>query len=207
MLELFTRAGIVAWPLGLCSVLAVGIMLERAFTLGRIQRLEDRAFTVLRAAFQAGDAEAADDPRIAPAPIARVMEAARSVGGGNADAVLSAIEVAVASQRLRLRRYLSTLATIGSTAPFIGLFGTVLGVMRAFQEMSRSSLSGETMAAGISEALSATALGLLVAIPSVMAYNYFLNRVQGILVRIQGHVAALVPIMEGTPSETPSAQN
>jgi len=195
MLELFTRAGIVAWPLGLCSVLAVGIMLERAFTLGRIQRLEDRAFTVLRAAFQSGDVEAAEDPRIAPAPVARVVDAARSVGAGNSDAALSAIEVAVASQRLRLRRYLSTLATIGSTAPFIGLFGTVLGVMRAFQEMSRSALSGETMAAGISEALSATALGLLVAIPSVMAYNYFLNRVQGLLVRIQGHVAALVPMM------------
>ena len=72
-------------------------------------------------------------------------------------------------QRLRLRKYLGTLATIGSTAPFIGLFGTVLGVMAAFQAMSKSGLSGETMAAGISEALSATALGLLVAIPAVMA--------------------------------------
>jgi biopolymer transport protein ExbB/TolQ len=109
--------------------------------------------------------------------------------------IQQAADIALSLQRLRLRRYLGTLATIGSTAPFIGLFGTVLGVMVAFQGMSRSGLSGEMMAAGISEALSATAVGLLVAVPSVIAYNYFLGRVQALLLHIQGHVARLAPLL------------
>jgi biopolymer transport protein ExbB len=98
-------------------------------------------------------------------------------------------------QRLRLRRYLGTLATIGSIAPFIGLFGTVLGVIAAFQGMSHAGLSNEAMAGGISEALSATALGLLVAIPSVIAYNFLVGRVQAMLLPIQGHVALLTPLV------------
>jgi biopolymer transport protein ExbB/biopolymer transport protein TolQ len=71
--------------------------------------------------------------------------------------------------------------------------------MQAFQSMSRSGLSGEGMAAGISEALSATALGLLVAIPAVMAYNFLLGRVQGLLLQVQGHVARLTPLLEDRP--------
>ena len=92
--------------------------------------------------------------------------------------VQQAAEIALSMQRLRLRRYLGTLAAIGSTAPFIGLFGTVIGIMQAFYGMSQRGLSGELMAGGISEAPSATALGLIVAVPSVMAYNYFVGRVQ-----------------------------
>jgi biopolymer transport protein ExbB/TolQ len=116
--------------------------------------------------------------------------------GATKEGIFEATDIALSLQRLRLRRFLGTLATIGSTAPFIGLFGTVLGVMAAFQAMSKSGLSGETMAAGISEALSATAVGLLVAIPSVMAYNFYLGRVQSLMLIIQGHVARLIPQIE-----------
>jgi biopolymer transport protein TolQ len=121
--------------------------------------------------------------------------------GASNHSLQQAADIALSMQRLRLRRYLGTLATIGSTAPFIGLFGTVLGIMQAFYGMSQGGgLSGERMAAGISEALSATALGLLVAVPSVIAYNYFLGRVQGLLLHVQGHVARLVPMLHGAPS-------
>ena len=188
MLELFQHAGIVAWPLGLCSVLALGIILERAFTLARIAKLETEACNALQTARSEGE-------RFAAAPVARVIAALSSAKGGGEDSALQVIDIAVAQQRLRLRRYLGTLATIGSTAPFIGLFGTVLGVMAAFQGMSKRGLSGETMAAGISEALSATALGLLVAIPSVMAYNYYVGRVQTLMLQIQADVARLRPLL------------
>ena len=113
-----------------------------------------------------------------------------------------AAEIALSLQRLRFRRYLGTLATVGSTSPFIGLFGTVIGVMRAFQAMSQSSLSGEAMAAGISEALSATALGLLVAIPAVIAYNFFTGQVQGLMLQVHGHVAQLAPMLHALPRAT-----
>jgi biopolymer transport protein ExbB/TolQ len=191
MLELFQRGGFAAYPLAVCSVLAVGIMLERLYTLGRLKRAEAKAFQYLKGVFASGHEPNLGNREIVGAPITEVLHAVGRIGNEEGSSQ-SAVEIALAGQRLRLRRYLSTLATIGSTAPFIGLFGTVLGVMRAFQEMSRSSLSGEAMAAGISEALSATALGLMVAIPSVIAYNFLLNKVQAMLLDIQFHAAELV---------------
>jgi biopolymer transport protein TolQ len=71
------------------------------------------------------------------------------------------------------------LATVGSTSPFIGLFGTVVGIMASFQEIGlRGSASLATVAPGIAEALVATAAGLVAAIPAVIAYNYFSNRIR-----------------------------
>jgi biopolymer transport protein ExbB len=207
MLELFLDAGWVSYPLGLCSILALGILLERAYALARLRQLEDRAFAELNLALQAGPAEDGEgipppsDPRLASAPVYRVLDALQPLlHRAGEETLLQAGDIALSLQRLRLRRYLSTLATIGSMAPFIGLFGTVLGVMTAFEGMSKSGLSNETMAAGISEALSATALGLLVAIPSVVAYNYFVGRVQAFVLHIHGHVARLVPLLRQAPA-------
>lgn len=201
MLELFLKAGWVAWPLGICSVLSVAVILERLYTLGRLRSLEERAFMILQLALENGDDSALRDPQIAAAPVAQVMDSLSEMRGASEDSLQTAAEISISMQRLRLRRYLGTLATVGSTAPFIGLFGTVLGVMRAFQAMSQSTLSGEAMAAGISEALSATALGLLVAIPAVMAYNYFTGQVQGAVLQIHGHVARLAPLLKNPSRE------
>jgi|SRR5579872_5335395 len=200
MLDLFRHAGWVAWPLGFYSVLGLGIILERIFTLARLRRSEERAFTILLRALETGDESVLHDPQVAGAPVSDVLKALTDLRGGGAEALDRAAEVAIAVQRLRLRRYLGTLATIGSTAPFIGLFGTVIGVLVAFQTMSRSGQSGEAMAAGISEALSATALGLLVAIPSFIAYNMLLGRIQPLLLTVQGHVARLMPLLLAPPS-------
>jgi biopolymer transport protein TolQ len=135
-----------------------------------------------------------------------VVGALAGLRGQEPEAIREAAEIALALQRLRFRRYLGTLATIGSNAPFIGLFGTVLGVMTAFQAMSKSGMTSENMAAGISEALSATALGLLVAIPSVVAYNYFLGRVNALMLHLQGHVARLTPLIGAAERERPLAR-
>lgn len=79
----------------------------------------------------------------------------------------------------RLERRLISLATLGNISPFVGLFGTVIGVMRAFEAISRTGSGGlGTVSAGIAEALVATAAGLFVAIPAVTAYNYFVSRVK-----------------------------
>jgi biopolymer transport protein ExbB/biopolymer transport protein TolQ len=76
-----------------------------------------------------------------------------------------------------LKENLGALATIGATAPFVGLFGTVLGIMHAFQKMATSGGGIASVSAGIAEALITTAIGLFVAIPAVWAYNYFQNRI------------------------------
>lgn len=85
-----------------------------------------------------------------------------------------AAERAIERQAARLERGLTTLGTLGSVAPFVGLFGTVLGVIRAFKGLSGIGDAGAgALAVGIAEALVTTAMGLLVAIPAVVAYNYF----------------------------------
>jgi biopolymer transport protein ExbB len=87
-----------------------------------------------------------------------------------------------ANIKLQLEKRLGILATFGNNAPFIGLFGTVLGVINAFHSLGdENSLGVATIMGGISEALVATATGLFVAIPSVMAYNYFVRRIKMIL--------------------------
>jgi len=202
MLDLFRHAGWVAWPLGFYAVLSLGVMLERLFVLTWLSQQEDHAFAVIEATVgrSAKHGEKLDeavlrDPQVAAAPVSQVLVTLYPLSGSDSETIMQVADMAVGMQRLRLRRYLNTLATIGSTAPFIGLFGTVLGVMSAFQAMSRSGLSGETMAAGISEALSATALGLLVAIPSVIMYNFLVGRVQAMMLPIHGHVARLTPLI------------
>lgn len=87
-----------------------------------------------------------------------------------------------AMEKPRLERSLGFLATVGSNGPYIGLFGTVLGIMKAFHDMASAADAGQqTVMAGISSALVATAAGLLVAIPAVLAYNYFQKQVKGVM--------------------------
>lgn len=195
MLELFQHSGVVGYPLIICSIFALGIILERVWALTRLQKLENDAFESLKGT---NDTSALSRAEIVDAPCARIVHSLLPLRGSSENTIAQAADIALALQRLRLRKFLGTLATIGSTAPFVGLFGTVLGVMLAFKGMSQSGLSSDVMAGGISEALSATALGLLVAIPSIVAYNFFVGRIAAMLLTIQSHVALLSPML--TPS-------
>jgi biopolymer transport protein ExbB/TolQ len=100
-------------------------------------------------------------------------------GGQTVDVAVRSIESSVKRTHGELKRGLSGLATIGATAPFVGLFGTVLGIINAFRGSHLTRLTGlAASAGGISEALVTTGLGLLVAVPSVWAYNYLSNRLE-----------------------------
>jgi len=97
---------------------------------------------------------------------------------GRAENVARALRRASTQETHRLEKYLTFLATTGSTAPFIGLFGTVWGIMDSFRSIGQTgSASLAVVAPGISEALIATAIGLVAAIPAVVAYNHFVNKV------------------------------
>src|SRR5204862_7858850 len=92
------------------------------------------------------------------------------------------MSIALSEQRLLLERNLGFLGTMGNTAPLIGLLGTVWGIMRAFHDMARTGPAGPSVvAAGGAEALFTTAAGLLVAVPAVMLYNYFVGRMSVLL--------------------------
>ena len=104
-----------------------------------------------------------------------------------------ALERSEAIVHAKLKRGLGSLATIGSTAPFIGLLGTVIGILHAFQEIATQKTAGiGAVAGGISEALVTTALGLLVAIPAVMTFNYFTNKVEAFDVEMDNSSSELV---------------
>ncbi|HTG01875.1 MAG TPA: MotA/TolQ/ExbB proton channel family protein [Nitrospirota bacterium] len=94
-----------------------------------------------------------------------------------------AVKSYLSLERSRLERGLTTLATLGSNAPFIGLFGTVLGVIQSFGALGAHRTDAADIMVGISEALVATAFGLFVAIPAVVAFNLFARRLRGIIVK------------------------
>ncbi len=109
------------------------------------------------------------------------------------EAARRGLERSVAIVHADMKRGLSGLATIGSTAPFVGLFGTVVGIINAFKGISEQKAAGlSAVAGGIAEALVATALGLLVAIPAVWAYNYFTNKVEAFDVEMDNSSMELI---------------
>src|SRR5262249_48749772 len=113
--------------------------------------------------------------------------------GDRIEASQRALNRAIAIVHAELERGLSGLATIGSTAPFVGLLGTVIGIIDAFAEIQNHQTTGVTaVAGGISEALVTTALGLFVAIPAVMMFNYFTARIKAFDVEMDNSSSELV---------------
>jgi biopolymer transport protein ExbB len=109
------------------------------------------------------------------------------------EAAKRGLERSIAIVHAEMKRGLSGLATIGSTAPFVGLFGTVVGIINAFKGISAQKAAGlSAVAGGIAEALVATGLGLFVAIPAVWAYNYFTNKVEAFDVEMDNSSMELV---------------
>ena len=112
------------------------------------------------------------------------------------EAAHRAIERATALNLTDLKRGLSGLATVGATAPFVGLFGTVAGIINAFRGMALTGSGGiGAISAGIAEALVATAFGLFVAIPAVWAFNYLTTRVEGFTVEMDNSASELIDYM------------
>ena len=113
--------------------------------------------------------------------------------GETIEASKRALERAEAIVHAELKRGLGGLATIGSTAPFVGLFGTVVGILNAFRGIAEQKATGlGAVAGGISEALVTTAIGLFVAIPAVMMFNYFTNRVEAFDVEMDNSSSELI---------------
>jgi len=138
--------------------------------------LKDYAHSPLTVLFREGYQELVKGPRKREGEEEHAHALSADLGGsGN---VARALRRATTLEMHRLEKYLTFLATTGSTAPFIGLFGTVWGIMDSFHGIGKTgSASLAVVAPGISEALVATALGLVAAIPAVVAYNHYVNKV------------------------------
>lgn len=191
----FTLVGAewVLWLLIALSVLSVAVMIERGLYYFSLRSnfgpmSDELRKLLLDAKFVAARKRIADE-RGLEAEVARagLVEAERG-----AAAVESAMLAAKARVKLQLERNLAFLGTLGSNAPFIGLFGTVLGIIKAFHDLAGNQAGGiAVVMAGISEALVATAVGLLVAIPAVVGFNFYNRRVRS----ISSHIDALAQVI------------
>jgi biopolymer transport protein ExbB/biopolymer transport protein TolQ len=115
------------------------------------------------------------------------------IPGEMADAAKRALQRAVAVKTAEFKRGLSSLATIGSTSPFVGLFGTVVGIVNAFQGLKQAETAGiAAVAGGIAEALVTTAFGIFVAVPAVWMFNYFTSRVDSFVVEMENSSSELI---------------
>ena len=175
---------IVLYILIALSVVSIGLILERFFSLRKVAAASQKVRARVKTALQSNSLEdvesiAKDIDSLEGRSASYALRHMRDSGTKGLEEVFNTFAL---TERPELERSLSFLATIGSNAPYIGLLGTVLGIMKAFQDLASSGDAGQqTVMAGISLALVATATGLFVAIPAVMAYNYFQRQVRGIM--------------------------
>ena len=188
---LIVAGGITTWPLLFGSVLALAVVIDRLLALRGTERAVARAGAALAEAVAHGRASEAELARAAGSGAAAtvLLPVARAVVRGvTPEDVARLVDARTFEALETLRQRLWVLATIGSIAPFVGLFGTVVGIMKSFHFIGETGAGGfAVIAAGISEALVATALGLGVAVVAVAFYNYFearLERIEAVL-RIQ----------------------
>jgi biopolymer transport protein ExbB len=162
----------------LLSFFSVALILERRKFLRR--KTDPVSLTDLKTSLRKGQALPALTSESVIANYWALLS--QELSDSPSDVIDRATRSFLSEERQKLEQGLTFLATIGSNAPFIGLFGTVLGIIQAFGELSAKQGSGSSsVMSSISEALIATAVGLLVAIPAVIAYNFFQRRVREIL--------------------------
>jgi biopolymer transport protein ExbB len=184
----------VLWLLAILSVLSIAVILERSIYLNthKLSNSDDVLIKLAKGELDAV-ATAIGSQKGMEAAVLREGLEWKSKGP---DSVQEVINACMARERPRYERFLSFLGTLGSNTPFIGLFGTVLGIIKAFRDLGVSGAKGaevqSTVMAGISEALVATAVGLAVAIPAVIGYNVLQRSVKNTVSRSNALAHALV---------------
>jgi biopolymer transport protein ExbB/TolQ len=172
----------VIYGLLLCSVAALAVMVERAIVLRRelrqLQALSGAFLKGLKSDELSGLEETA---RRHPGAASRIILAGLTQARHGAAGVEDHLVAASLAEKRGVERRLLVLGTLGNNAPFVGLFGTVLGVIKAFHDLSQSGSGPEVVMQGLSEALVATAVGLFVAIPCVVSFNYLSKSARDIL--------------------------
>ena len=210
LVQMWNQMGLLAQAvvvlLAMMSVWSIGVMVERFFTY-RAARNQSREFApAVAEALGKGNLREALEiaEQYSKSHLAKVVHAGLqefqsqegsgpSIPGQTIDASRRALQRATALGIEEFKRGLGGLATIGSTAPFVGLFGTTIGIINAFTGMSKAEGMGlAAVAGGISEALVATAFGLLVAVPAVWMYNYFTSKLESFMVEMDNSSSELI---------------
>lgn len=189
LFDLILRGGYAMVILVIFSVASLAVILERAWKYKSFRAELDGCYRELseKVTGESKGLEAASTfCEGNKSALAKIFLAGFNKRTYGTDEILRAMELSARKSISALERYVGVLGTIGSTAPFVGLFGTVVGIMRAFSSLANAQGAGPSVVAdGIAEALVATAGGLLVAVPAVIAYNYFVRASAGIAVDLE----------------------
>jgi biopolymer transport protein ExbB len=199
MFELIKTGGWVMWPIIACSIAAVAIIGERLWSL---QRKYVTPRSLMPQIEQWVVRKELDTARIEllrkTSPLGQVLAAGLVNRNHSREIIKEAIEDAGRHTVPDLERFLNALGTIASISPFLGLFGTVTGMIQMFSGISNQGVGDPSVVAGgIAQALISTAAGLAVAIPSLMFYRYFRARVNELLVEMEQQAIKLTEILQG----------
>lgn len=179
---------VLLWLLLFISLLSLGMILERFFNLKKVFTETKRVREQIKNSIQNHQADFFEDlARDTLSYEGRIANyALKHIKENGSKGLEELFNTYVLTIKPELERFLNFLATVGSNAPYLGLLGTVLGIMKAFNDLSVAQDAGQqTVMAGISSALVATAAGLFVAIPAVVFYNYYSRQVKAILLSIE----------------------
>ena len=203
--QMGTPAKLVVVALFIMSAWSIGVMIDRLMAYSAARKQSRQFAPAVAGALREGKLDEAVKiaDRYKKSHLAKVVVAglqefqahqlSSEIPGEEIEASKRALERAEASVHAELKRGISGLATIGSTAPFVGLFGTVVGIVNAFKSISAEKSTGlGAVAGGISEALVTTAIGLFVAIPAVWMFNYFTGKIEAFDVEMGNSSSELI---------------
>ncbi len=207
LVDLFHRGGIAMYPILLCSVAAVTVFLERLWSLRRSRLIPDgfvRAFREHIKQGQSDDAVALCDA-YPNSPLSRVARAALSHHDQGGDMIRFMVSEIGEQEAVELEKYQSILGTVAYISPLLGLFGTVSGMIKAFDVISRHTVvDPPLLAAGISEALITTFAGLALAIPAVVMDRYIQSRSEHISLELEKKSVAITEALIKQQPDSPS---
>jgi biopolymer transport protein ExbB len=207
MWEIIQAGGPLMWPIILCSIVAAAIILERLWTL------QDRRVLpadLTQKVWKLVEADQVNDKVLQAleqnSPLGRLLAAGLAYRHRPREVLMERLEDTGRHVVHELERFLNTLGTIAGVSPLLGLLGTVTGIIKAFNAINAGGAGDPRMLSGaIAEALVATAAGLCVAIPSLIAYRYLRGRVDRIVVEMEKNALRLADAVEAAPRRDTSA--
>jgi biopolymer transport protein ExbB len=186
--RIINTGGFTIYILLACSILSLAIIFERFVYYRKRSRVKRTDFMMtVRGQLQKSNVKGAIQACVeTDTPYSSVVHSGLNLYGHSEVVISNIMEREISVETTKLERFTSIVGTLGSTAVYIGLFGTVLGIIRAFRDISVSGSGGLSVVInGISEALVCTAAGLAVAVPAVIAYNYFIKKIDNFVVDME----------------------
>ena len=196
--EIIAAGGFTMYILILCSIVSIAVIIERMFYYSRRSRFSriDLMEQIRKECGRGQVLNAIGLCKNIDTPAARVALAGLNLHGHDEKLISNAMEREITVETVKLERFTSIVGTIGGTAVYIGLLGTVIGIMRAFNDIAKAGSGGmDVVTIGIAEALVCTATGLLVAIPAVVCFNWFSRKIDTFIVDMELAASELVDLL------------